>query len=503
MKKLIYCSIILILIHSNKSYAQKLSGEENNGCNAIGIGDLKNPNKYDFYPRFTDTNIPLQISVGKTINVRMYISCFTGKEYKDLPMNGKLTDDKGNTITTWNEIFNYTFNTAGAYFLSYTSLCNNAPCKAGTKTIIVKSNTASSGDMPPIKNENTTENTFLNSLDISTGRKYYAENNRNKNVVREANWQLVSGPPTNTAYPTYGYTILGSLSAETSNYNAPVFKGAHWLTITDGFAKSNMTPYVPYKFVKKFETKQADNIYIQLQTLYDNHLAIYIDGKRLFLHHPIKNVETIINKPTPIRDDYNDRRETFNYAYNASYFTKADGTIYLNAGTHEVVAELTNAAQEIGFIISGEITSASGMVNNFLPISFTMPNLIKEGNYNYENESLNIITQAPPYRTEAKLESEKWTVKFKGEEELKSGAIIKLKKGSSKKIQMLFIQSFYNGDFKGLEVTTLTTLPNGQINTFYNGRKFYFTNTGSYIFNAEVINSTGAKESFSFTVTVE
>ena len=503
MKKLVICSTFLILLFSIKSYSQKLSGEENNGCNAIGIGDLKNPNKYDFYPRFTDTSIPLEIEIGKTVNLKMYVSCFTGREFKDIPMNGSLLDDKGNTIASWNDVFNYTFNKAGKFLLTYSSLCNNTPCKAGAKTIIVKTKSLSTNDSPPIKTENTVINTFTNALDISTGRKYYAENNINKNVVREGNWQLLSGPNTNIQYPTYGYTILGSFSPDIANNNLSVFKGSHWLTITDAFAKNNMLPYVPYRFVRKFETKQTDNIYIQLQTLYDNHLAIYIDGKRLFLHHPLKNVEAIINKPTPIRDDYSDRRETFNYSYNASYYTKADGTLYLNAGPHEVVAELTNAAQEIGFIISGEITSASGLQNNFLSTSFTMPNAIKGMDYNYEKENLNIIAQAPPYRTEAKLESEKWVVKFKGEEELNNGATIKLKKGSSKKIQILFIQSFYNSEFKGLDVSVVPTLPNGQITTFYNGRKFYFTNVGNYIFNAEVTNSAGVKENFSFTVVVE
>ena len=299
MKKLILVSILFFFKPSIYLFAQKIDAEQNNGCNAVGIGDLKEPNKYDFYPRFTDTNIPLEINSGKTVNLKMYISCYIGRGYEYLPMNGTLTDAGGTVINTWNSVFNYTFNIAGTFYLNYTSLCNNVPCKAGTKRIIVKSRTGLGSDTIPKKDDYVTLNTetvFTNSLDISTGRKYYKENNVNPNVVREANWELVDGPTGKTYYPTYAWTVLGNLSADISNNNEKLFNGAHWVTLINEFKNTtfNMQPLKPFKFVKKFEMKQADNVYLQLKTLYDNHLAIYLDGKRLFLHHPIKKVEEII-----------------------------------------------------------------------------------------------------------------------------------------------------------------------------------------------------------------
>lgn len=509
MKKLLSSTLLFILFFTNIALAQKIDAEQNNGCNAIGIGDLKQPNKYDFYPRFTDETIPLNINTGKTVNLRMYISCYYERGYHDLPMNGILTDDKGNVITTWNSVFNYTFNTGGTFYLSYTSLCNNVPCKAGTKKIIVAPTKGIGTDYPPVKSDDyppiKTESTFTNTLDISTGRKYYPENNINPYLVREANWQLVSGPSGSIPYPTYAWAVLGSLSADISNNSANIFKGTHWITFANSFKNTiyNMAPYVPFRFVKKFELKEGDNVYVQLKTLFDNHLAIYVDGKRLFLHHPYKNVEEIINKPTTIKDDYLDRRETFNYSYNASYVTKADGTIYLGAGPHEVVAELANASQDIGFVISGEILSAASKNNNFKSSGFTMQNPVKGSNYLFEKENIITFTDAPPYRPESKLESEKWSVRFIKDREIENGSETKLKLGTVKKIGINYLQYFYNGDVVDVNTVVAVKMPNGQITSFYNYRKFYFKTLGKYEFTTTTTNSAGVVLNYNFSIVVE
>jgi hypothetical protein len=327
-------------------------------------------------PKFFDVKKTLEFPTGTTLYIKPILLKNTNSSTQ---FKGSLRLENDTTNYLWQNIVDFTFNKEGNYLLSINCIIGTEQCKAFIKKIVVKK-------------DNTTlnkEEPFSNELNIGTGIKYYPETVTNKNVFRDGYWQLLSGPPAAISYPTYGWTMVGAFSPDIVASIPKRFEGVHWLTLSSVFNSSanNMHPNKPYVFEKQFILKESDNISIELLTLFDNHIAIFIDNKRLYLQHPIASIEQLINKTILVREEMLERRETFNFNYNASFIKKDTIAMLLKSGLHKIKVELRSASQEIGFIFKGKLYSLTGKQNNFQPLGFAMTDIIKGAVWKYEKEN--------------------------------------------------------------------------------------------------------------------